>query len=190
MKTKIFLFSAILSLAFVAQAQAQLGYQSPYATDRDDRNYYNNPTRYIQHIDPVHSDAKIEDPNSHVSVIGWDAHVPLRRFINTIKEGVTDQQALLKLLSAPNIMWRSPQTGKETWVYHWMWTYEDEQDLNKTMIYMDKPGYRVKRNTKPVSLIFTFNDKEVVESYSFRLLKMKNDTFDDKYSVTGSTFAF
>lgn len=190
MKTKILLFSAILSLAFVSQAKAQLGYESPYAMDRADRSYYNNPIRYVETIENAQSDANIADPNPHVSVIGWDAHVPLKRFVNAIKEGTTDVHAMLKLFSAPNVMWRSPQTGKVTWAYGWMWSYGDEEDLNKTMVYMDKPGYRVKKNKKPVVMVVVFNEKNIVESYSIRLLKIKNDTFDDKYSTTGSLFAF
>lgn len=190
MKTKTLLFSAVFTLFLTSFAQAQTGYESPYATDRNDKNYYNDPTRYILSTVPVHSDAAVANPNNHVNVIGWDAHVPLRRFINAIQEGVTNQHAILKLLSAPNIMWRSPQTGKETWIYFWMWSYSDEEDVNKTMIQMDKPGYRVKKNKKPVSLVVVFNDKELVESYNFRLLKIKHDTFDDKYPSTASLFAY
>ncbi len=190
MKTKTLLISAAFSLFLTSFAQAQMGYESPYATDRNDKNYYNDPTRYLESTVPVHSDADVANPNPHVNVIGWDAHVPLRRFLNAIQEGVTNQHAVLKMFSAPNIMWRSPQTGKETWIYYWMWSYTDEEDVNKTMIQMDKPGYRVKKNKKPVSLVFVFNDQETVESYNIRLLKIKNDTFDDKYPATASAFAF
>ncbi len=180
MKTKILTFTAFLSFIFVSQVYAQPEYESRYATDRQERAYYNNPTRYIESIDAVHSDAAISAPNPHVSVIGWDPYVPLRRFVNSIQEGITDQQALLKLLSAPNIMWRSYHTGKEMWIYQWMWSYADEQDPNKTVIYMNHPGKRVKKNKTPVSMIVTFNDKDIVESYSIRLLKIKKDAFDDK----------
>lgn len=190
MKTKTILFSALLSLFSLSYAHAQTGYESPYATERNERNYYNDPTRYIETTVPAQSEADVASPNPHVSVIGWDAHVPLKRFINAIQEGVTDQHAILKLFSAPNIMWRSPQTGKETWIYYWMWSYDNPEDVNKTMVYMDKPGYRVRKNKKPVSMMVIFNDRDVVENYSVRLLKVKHDTFDDKYPATASAFAF
>lgn len=180
MKTKIFLFSALLSLTFISAGHAEGPInENQYATNREDRNYYNDPTRYIEYISPAQSDAAVANPNPHLSVIGWDPAVPVRRFINSIQEGVTDQQRILQLLSAPNIMWRSPRTGKETWVYHWMWSYQDEEDANKTVIYMNRPGKRVKKNKNPVSMTLTFNDKEVVESYAIRLLKIKKDQFDD-----------
>ncbi len=179
MKTKILLFSAFVSLFFISNSWAQNDYESRYATDRQDHNYYNDPTRYIEYKSPALSDAAITNPNPHQTVIGWDPAVPVRRFVNSIQEGITDQQRILQLLSAPNIMWRSWRTGKETWIYHWMWSYADEQDPNKTVIYMNHPGKRVKQNKSPVSMIVTFNDKDIVESYAIRLLKIKKDEFDD-----------
>lgn len=180
MKTKIFLFSALLSLNFatVAHADGPIN-ENQYSTQREDHNYYNDPTRYIEYKSPVYDDNFVANPNPHEDIVGWDPAVPLRRFINTIQEGVTDQQKILQLLSAPNVMWRSPRTGKETWVYSWMWSYSDEQDPNKTVIYMNHPGKRVKSNKHPVSMILTFNDKDIVESYTIRLLKIKKDQFDD-----------
>lgn len=180
MKTKAFLFSALLILTLGSIVHADPISENQYATDRQDRNYYNDPTRYIEYVEPANSDANVAAPNPHVSVIGWDPYVPLKRFINSIQEGITDQQGMLKLFSAPNIMWRSYKTNKETWVYHWIWSYQDEQDPNKTIIKMNKPGKRVKRNATPVSMIVTFNDKDIVESYNIRLLKVNKDAFDPR----------
>lgn len=118
-----------------------------------------------------------DDP--HVSIIGWDGRVPLKYFLSAIQEGVTDQLTILKLFSAPNIITRTPQE-KENWIYHWVWSYNNTKNPETTLILMDHQGLRLKNNKKPVSLSLVFNDKNVVESYSLKLLKVRHDAFYER----------
>ena len=113
---------------------------------------------------------------SPVQIIGWDPRVPLQRILDSIREGVTDQLTILRLFSAPNIISRSDHE-KETWIYHWKWSYNNTKSLGTTLISMDHPGLRLKSNKRPVSMVVTFNDKNIVESYAVRLLKVKKDSF-------------
>lgn len=116
--------------------------------------------------------------DAHVKIIGWDSVVPLKHILNSIQEGTTTQIAVLKLFSSPNIITRSFEE-KEEWIYHWTWSYEHENDPSKTLIYMDHPGQRLKKNKKPVSLSIVFDDKNIVESYRIHFLKVKKDEFGE-----------
>ncbi len=126
----------------------------------------------ISNTKPV--EVPFEDP--HLSIVGWDGRVPLKYLLSAIQEGVTDQLTILRLFSAPNIITRSDQE-KETWVYHWIWSYNNTKNPDTTLILMDHQGLRLKNNKKPVSLSLVFNDKNVVESYSLKLLKVRHDAF-------------
>jgi hypothetical protein len=130
------------------------------------------PATIVSEVRP--EEAPFEDPR--VQIIGWDTRVPLKYLLASIQEGVTDQSALLKLFSAPNIITRSDQE-KEVWIYHWLWSYNNTKDPETTYILMNDQGLKLKHNKRPVSLSIVFNDKNIVESYSLKLLKVKHDRF-------------
>lgn len=157
--------------------------QNQYAQDRQDkatRNYYDSGIAYKEFGHPVYSDGSIPADDPHVKLLSWNPVVPLRRIVNTIQEGVTDQLTMLRLFSAPNIMTRSYATNKEVWVYYSLWSYVNQQDNNETLIIMDKAGRRLYKNKKPVVMVVTFNDKDIVENYNIRLLRVKNDQFNSQ----------
>ncbi len=139
--------------------------------------YVNNELNknYLEEVTPVY-DNPSQYKNYKVQAIGYESTVPQNRILDNLKEGVTDQIEVLKLLSAPNVITRSPQ-DKETWIYNWMWSYQNEENPDQTLFLMDRPGKRVRRNKKPVSLTITFNKKDIIESYNIKLIKSKKDTF-------------
>ncbi len=177
MKTKnIFCLSVVFfSLILVGSVHAQV-YQNKYLIDRDNRNNaeWGVPSGYREVSEHSTQAALTGQSDPHVKVIGWDPKVPSKRVIQEIQEGVTDQIAILKLFSAPNIITRSPE-DKETWVYHWLWSYKDEYSPNGPTLLMDRAGKRVRRNRHPVSMELTFNNKDIVESYSIKLIKKQKN---------------
>jgi hypothetical protein len=168
MKTKTFAILAVLATVIILNNRAQT--QDRYIPDAQEKGKKEVASN------PVITEHEISSADSHVKIIGWDSNVPAKRIINAIQEGVTNQITILKLFSGPNIIARSPQ-DKETWVYYYLWSYKDDKDPNTTIIQMDHPGIRVKHNKTPVSLVITFNDKDIVESYSLRLLKVNKERF-------------
>lgn len=139
-----------------------------------------NSEHYREMVRPTHESKDLQEgeKDSHVKIKGWYPDVPVARILNALQEGATSQLEVLKLFSAPNVITRSPDE-KELWVYYWTASYYDEQDLSKTVISMDYPGKRVKKNKKPVVFKITFNDQNVVESYNIDLWKIKRDAFYD-----------
>ncbi|MFO1518050.1 MAG: hypothetical protein U1F57_00065 [bacterium] len=168
-------------MAWASHARAQeYEYKNRYVEDTKNRKAVGVLSGYKEYEVPMYSDAPVASNDPHVKVLGWDPNVPLPRFINTLKEGETDQLTVLKLFSAPNIITRNVRDNKETWVYQWLWSYADPEDPNNTTIMMDKVGNRLKRNRTPVSMVITFNDNDVVDSYSIKLIKYKRDAFNHK----------
>ena len=171
MKKTIFGLALVSSLIAYSTVKAEDGLgRNKYVNNEFNKNYW-------EYVEPVY-DNPSQFRNEKVQVIGFDSTVPERRILENLKEGVTDQLTVLKLLSAPNVITRSPQ-DKETWVYHWIWSYQNEENPNQTQILMDHQGKRVRRNKKPVSLIITFNKKDIIDSYSLKLIKSKKDTFSE-----------
>ncbi len=157
--------------------------QNQYAQDRQMKatnNAYDDGIAYKEFGRPVYSDQSIPADDPHVKLLSWNPVVPLKRIINTIQEGVTDQLTMLRLFSAPNIMTRSYATNKEVWVYYSLWSYVNQQDNNETLILMDRAGRRLYKNKSPVVMVVTFNDRDVVENYNIRLLRVKNDKFNSQ----------
>jgi hypothetical protein len=169
-----------LNLSWISLARSQ-EVSNKYVKDTEERTTLGgtNGGSYKEASGPVLEGQALSYGDPHVKIIGWDPVVPIKRFVSAIQEGVTDQLTVLKLFSAPNIIARSPWQEKEMWVYHWLWSYENEQDPNLTAIDMTRPGQKVVHNKTPVSMIITFNDKDVVDSYVIRLLKIKKDAFDE-----------
>ncbi|MBL7685454.1 MAG: hypothetical protein JNK65_05405 [Deltaproteobacteria bacterium] len=182
MKTKTFTFLMFVGFTLIASVSGAQEYEhrNRYARDNEERLGLGVARGYKEFVEPVQSDAAVSEKDPHQKVIGWNSQVPSKRFINAIKEGETDQLAILKLFSSPNIMGRDPRTNKETWTYHYLWSYKDEQDPNNTIIMMNRPGQRLKKNRAPVSMVITFDDKDVVDSYTVKLLKVKRDAFYDE----------
>ncbi len=173
---KILLSLLLLSVSGVSLAHA---YESRYVRDRDDRSNapHGIPLGYHEVVTGLESQPYSQN-DSHIHVIGWKSRVPLKTIVGFMQEGVTDQLSVLKHFSAPNVITRSPQ-DKETWVYHWLWSYENEYDPERAMIKMDHPAKRMRKNKAPVSMVITFNKDDVVESYSVKMLKVKKDAFDE-----------
>jgi len=180
MKTKTYLIFAavVLGLVFSSVAHSQT-YKSKYVQDNEERSLEGIHTGFRQIETEALPTGTMSPNDPHVKIIGWDPAVPLPRFINNIKEGETNQLAVLRMLSAPNIMWRDPVTEREKWVYHWIWSYANEYDPNETIIYMNHSGKKLKNNKKPVVMVINFNEKDIVEGYQIRLLKVRRDAFDE-----------
>jgi hypothetical protein len=181
MKTPILFLLGVLAfnLSWSSPTRSQEA-ANKYVKDTEERTTLGGTAGqgYKEISSPVLETQALSYGDPHVKIIGWEAVVPLSRFISAIQEGVTDQLTVLKLFSAPNIIGRSPKE-KEVWVYHWLWSYENEGDPNLTTITMDHPGKKVLRNKTPVSMIVTFNDQNIVESYIIRLLRVKKDVFNE-----------
>jgi len=180
MKTKTYLaFMAVVGTLLLSGSAFSQDYKNRYVKDTENKRIDEIDYGYRQIVTPAYDDGTVAPNDPHVKVIGWDPAVPLSRFINNIKEGETDQLTVLRLLSAPNIIWRDPVSDEEKWVYHWIWSYENEWDPNHTIIYMNHSGKRLIHNQHPVSMVITFNRSDVVDHYSVRLLKVHHDTFDE-----------
>src|SRR3972149_10666346 len=114
MKTKSLLaFTAVVGILFLSTSAYSQTYKSRYTQDNEDRKMDEIASGYRQRVTEVHPTGTISPNEPHVQVIGWDPAVPLPRFVNTIKEGETNQLTVLRLLSAPNVIWRDPITDKE-----------------------------------------------------------------------------
>ncbi|MBF0492400.1 MAG: hypothetical protein HQM15_06435 [Deltaproteobacteria bacterium] len=161
---------SLLASASLLRANEGLG-RNKYVNSELNKNYWED-------VDAVYDNPSHHRHHSKVQIIGVESTVPQRRILDNLKEGVTDQLTVLKLFSAPNIITRSPQ-DKETWVYNWIWSYQNEENPSQTTILMDQQGKRIRRNKKPVSLVITFNDKDIIESYAIKLIKAKKDTFSE-----------
>ncbi len=179
MKIKFFfLFSFfILSFGSVSILQAQEN-QNRYVQDNTTRARLNSGKNIVEIVTPAYPEKEVSQEDPHVKIVKWDPNVPLPRILDSIKEGASTQMDILKLFSAPNVMLRTAE-DKETWVYRWMWSYKNEEDPNATLIQMAHAGKKVRHNSRPVSMIVTFNDKRIVESYVVRLIKTKKDLFDE-----------
>jgi|GEM_PF-2242492 len=176
--SKSFIFPALFTLVMLASSAQAQEYRSRYTTDSQERKQEGVLSGYREVYGPAPGIGQpVSAPGPHVRIVGWDPVVPLTQFMNGIQEGVTDQLTILRLFSAPNAIIRSFD-DKEVWFYYYLWSYDYEQDPNATLIYMDHPGQRVVHNKKPVSMKITFNDKDIVESYQIRLLKIKHDEFN------------
>jgi len=182
MKTPILFLAGLLALnlSWASSVYSQ-EVTNKYVKDTEERTTQggNHGEGYHEVYGPVLEGQALSWGDPHVKIIGWDPVVPIKRFVSAIQEGVTDQLTVLKLFSAPNIIARNPFQDKEMWVYHWVWSYENEADPNLTTITMNHPGEKVMHNEKPVSMIITFNDKDLVDSYVIRLLKVRKDIFNE-----------
>lgn len=176
--TKICLaLTGLLALSTTLSANT---YENKYLKERGyysgDRNRaYNH--YYRENINPAFEGQEVDPHDPKIKVLSWDSTIPLSRLLTHLREGKTDQNMVLRLFSGPNIITRSLQ-DKEVWVYHWLWSYQNPEDANWTKIEMSKPGKRVRRNSRPVSLVLTFNKQDVLESYSVKFLKVKRDMFE------------
>lgn len=180
MKTKTYLaFLAVVGTLILSGSAYSEEYTNRYVQDNQERSIEGINHGFQEIKTPAFPSGHVDQNDPHVQVLGWDPAVPLPRFLSAIKEGQTDQLAILRLLSAPNIIWRDPVSDEEKWVYYWMWSYKNEFDPNETIIYMNHEGKKVKHNSKPVVMVVTFDKNDVVDAFKIRLLKVKHDAFDE-----------
>jgi len=112
-----------------------------------------------------------------IQVISLNAKIKAKKFLGEIKECVTTQWEVMKLLAGPNTIGLTYPEEKEMWGYLWMWRYDLKNPIGETLILMDKPGKRIMKGKNPVELYITFNENDVVEGIKMVLVKKKNSQY-------------